>query len=85
MKGCEKVSWQDGEGNNDVEDKEKTYGSWRRASHILKIHLEIKKELNSLTCSKSFFSSNSTSNCSKAGNEKTSKELLFKRKEVPKS
>ena len=85
MKECEEESWQDGEGNNDVEEKEKAYGSWMRASPILKIHLETKKELNSLTCSKSFFSSTSMSNCSEAGNEKTSRELLVKRKEVPSS
>jgi len=85
MKECEEESGQDGEGNNDVEEKEKAIGSWMRASPLLKIHLETKKEPNSLTCCKSLFSSTSLSNCSEAGNEKTSKELLAKMKEVPSS
>lgn len=83
MKECEEETGQDSEGYTDVKEQDQAYGSWMRASPLSKVQSEFKKEPNTGTCSKSLFSSTSSSKCSEAGEEKTSKALVVNEAETP--
>ncbi|XP_024642377.1 uncharacterized protein [Medicago truncatula] len=83
MKECEEETGQDGEGYTDVEEQDQAYGSWMRASPLPKFQVEFKKEPSTGTCSKSLFSSTSSSKGSEAGEEKTSKVLAVNEEETP--
>jgi hypothetical protein len=83
MKEYEEEAGNDSEGYTDVEEQDQAYSSWLRASPLPKAHMEVKKEPNSGTCSKTLFSSTSSSKCSEPGEEKTSKALVTADKETP--
>lgn len=63
MKDCKEIEDNEADGYEEIDEKEMTCGPWLRASPLPKILFEQKKDSSSGTCSKTLFSSTSTSKC----------------------
>jgi hypothetical protein len=67
LRDCDEAGGNDGEGFEEIEEKELPFGPWLRASPLPKFTYDAKRESGSSSCSKSLFTGTSSSKAESTG------------------